>query len=238
MGARERALLRTKRVLRHMTPAHIVKTRMTRRAMKNFADKAGMVYFGYVDQQDDDHRLVRGHTVSATHTDDNYMVGSLRGYDVMVVSRNDVIKTRTRHEQRCHWLICTVDLHTKMDVPHTYVGHISREEAFLASYEQLHSIDISMYAAYPPKFISEYKIYGIPGDGIEIEQTITPEIALVIATHFQGASIEIEEGVVYLYIESQHPDEVLLEKMLSNVLWLAESIDAAYAPTEQSELND
>jgi hypothetical protein len=27
------------------------------------------VYFGYVDQRDDDHRLIRGHTVSATHQD-------------------------------------------------------------------------------------------------------------------------------------------------------------------------
>ena len=89
---------------------------------------------------------------------------------------------------------------------------------------------MGMYAAYPPQFLSEYAVYGVPGDGIEIEQTITPEIALVISAHFSDASIEIEHNTIYLYIESQHPTEVLLEKMLSNALWLAESIDTAYTP--------
>ncbi len=235
MGSRERLLLRTKRIMRHMTPTHIVKSRITRRVMREFADKVGMVFFGYVNQNDDDHRLVRGHTVSATHADNNYSIGTLRGYDIMMVSRNDVIMTRHRRQQRCHWLICAVDLHTKIDLPHLYVGHVAREEAFLASYEQLHRLDIGMYAAYPPQFLSEYAVYGVPADGIEIEQTITPEMALVIAAHFNDASIEIENNTVYLYIESQHPNEVLLEKMLSNALWLAESIDTAYAPAVQSQ---
>ena len=230
MGSRERIVLRTKRIMRHMTPKHIVKSRMTRRLMRDFADKVGMVFFGYVNQNDDEHRLVRGHTVSATHTDNNYSIGTLRGYDVMMVSRNDVITTRHRKQQRCHWLICAVDLHTRIDLPHLYVGHAAREEAFLASYEQLHRLNMGMYAAYPPQFLSEYAVYGVPGDGIEIEQTITPEIALVISAHFSDASIEIEHNTIYLYIESQHPTEVLLEKMLSNALWLAESIDTAYPP--------
>ena len=233
MGSRERFVLRTKRIMRHMTPAHIVKSRMTKRVMQEFADKVGMVFLGYVNQNDDDHRLVRGHTVSATHTDNNYSVGTLRGYDVMMVSRNDVIMTRQRRQQRCHWLVCAVDLHTKVGLPHLYVGHVARDEAFQASYERLHRLDVGMYAVYPPQFLSEYGVYGIPANGIEIEQTITPEVALVIAAHFKGASIEVEDHTVYLYIESQHPDEVLLEKMLSNALWLAESIDTAYAPEVQ-----
>lgn len=230
MGSRERIVLRTKRIMRHMTPSHIVKTRMTRRLMRDFADKVGMAFFGYVSQNDDEHRLVRGHTVSATHTDNNYSIGTLRGYDVMMVSRNDVITTRHRQQQRCHWLICAIDLHTRIDLPHLYVGHAAREEAFLASYERLHRLNMGMYAAYPSQFLSEYAVYGLPADGIKIEQTITPEVALVIATHFSDASIEIENNTMYLYIESQHPTEVLLEKMLSNALWLAESIDTAYAP--------
>lgn len=230
MSLRQRMTVRTKRAIRHMTPAHVVKTHMTRRTMRDFAEKVGMVYFGTVDARDDDYRLVRGHTVSATHMDDNYSVGTLRGYDAMVVLRNDVIKTRSKREQRCHWLICTIDLHTKADLPHVYIGHITREEAFLAAYERLHPIDIGQYAPYPAQFMSEYRVYGVPSAGMAIEQMITPESAMVIATHFQNASIEIKQGVLYLYIESKYPTEVLLEKMLSNALWLAESIDAAYAP--------
>jgi hypothetical protein len=55
-------------------------------------------------------------------------------------------------------------------------------------------------------------------------------MAMVIASHFVRSSIEIEDGTIYLYIESERPDEALLEKMLSNGLWLAEQIDEAYRP--------
>lgn len=232
MSRRTRAVVKAKRALRHMTPRHIIKTRITARIIQKFAEKAGFVYFGHVSQRDDEHRLVRGHTVSATHLDDHYCVGSLRGYDAIIVLRNDVITKRNRQQQRCHWLICSVDLRTKMTIPHMYIGHRNRDEAFGASFELLHPLDLGIYATYPAVFLSDYTIYGRATDSIMIEQTITPDVANVIAQHFRGASIEIEENTIYLYIESQYPDEAILEKMLSNVLWLAEAIDTAFTPTE------
>ena len=68
-----------------MTPRHIVRSRMTSSAVRKFADSLGMVYFGLVNQRNDEHRLVRGHTVSATHRDDNYCVGTIRGYDTCLL---------------------------------------------------------------------------------------------------------------------------------------------------------
>ncbi|NCU37559.1 hypothetical protein EOL96_00640 [Candidatus Saccharibacteria bacterium] len=230
MTTKDRLLVRTKRAFRHMTPRHIVKSRITSQVVRNFAEKVGMVYFGYVNQKSDDHRMVRGHTVSATHTDNHYCMGTLRGYDAIIVSRNDVIRARnkTKTEKRCHWLICVVDLHTKTEVPHLYVGHSSRDEAFHASYEQLRPIDLGIHAAYPPHFLNDYTVYGIATDGIEIEQTITPQVADVISHHFTRASIEIEDNTIYVYIESQFPDEQVLEKTLSNALWLADTIDNSF----------
>ena len=84
--------LRFKRALRHSRPSHLLRKRQQRGAIESFADKAGLVYFGYVDQRDDDHRLIRGHTVSATHQDNHYCIGTVRGYDVMLVLRNDVVR--------------------------------------------------------------------------------------------------------------------------------------------------
>jgi hypothetical protein len=118
------------------------------------------VYFGYVDQRDDDHRLIRGHTVSATHQDNHYCIGTVRGYDVMLVLRNDVIRVPSGKEKRCHWLIVTVDLHTKTDVPHCYVGHKSRDDEFAASYRQLHPLAIGGLGRYPHAFSSNYTVYG------------------------------------------------------------------------------
>lgn len=225
---RRQTSLRAKRALRHMRPTHIVKKRLTRGVIESFAEKVGLVYFGYVDQRDDDHRLVRGHTVSPTHQDNHYCIGTVRGYDVMLVLRNDVVRTRTGKEERCHWLIYTIDLHVKTDVPHCYIGHRSRDNIFAAYYEQLHPLAIGGLGTYPHAFLSAYTIYGSATHTLLIERLINPQVAEVIAAHFQGVSVEIVDNAVYLYIESTRPTEVQLEKMLSNGLWLAEAIDSQY----------
>lgn len=228
MPTRERIALRFKRALRHMRPAHVVATRVTRKMIEEFSEKVGLVYFGYVDQRDDDHRLIRGHTVSDTHQDNHYCIGTVRGYDVMLVSRNDVIRTNghERREQRCHWLIVTVDLHTTVDLPHFYIGHRERNAAFLAAHTPLYPIAIGGLYRYPQHFLTSYTIYGTATHTLDIERLVTPQMTEVIAAHFVGASFEVQDNAVYLYIESERPDEALLEKMLSNCLWLAESIDA------------
>ena len=63
---------------------------------------------------------------------------------------------------------------------------------------------------------------------LEIERLISPQIASVITSHFNKISIEIERNTVYLYSENEQPNEVQLERILSNALWLAEAIDTAY----------
>lgn len=225
MGVKERVGVRIRRALRRATPSHVVRTRMTKRTISEFAEKVGLVYFGYVDQRDDDHRLVRGHTVSRTHMDNHYCIGTVRGYDVVLVSRNDMVRTRSGKLERCHWLIYTIDLHTKQAVPHMYIGHKSRDAQFAASYELLTPLSIGHFGVYPRQFLNEYTVYGKPTHALEIEQYISPQVAEVIATHFKSASFEIEDGTVFLYVESEHPSEATLEKLLSNGLWIAEVID-------------
>ena len=227
MGTRERATIRLKRALRHTTPNHIVRTRLTKRVISRFAEKVGLVYFGYVNQKDDDHRLVRGHTVSQTHLDNHYCIGTVRGYDVVLVSRNDVVRTRGGKLERCHWLIYTIDLHTRQSLPHCYIGHQSRDTVFAAAYEQLYPIVLGSTAQYPRRFLSEYTVYSTAAHALDIEHILSPQVAEVISTHFSSASFEIEDNTIYLYVESEHPNEALLEKLLSNGLWLAESIDAS-----------
>lgn len=221
--------LRFKRALRHVRPSHLLRKQRQRSAIDSFAEKAGLVYFGFVDQRDDDHRLIRGHTVSPTHQDNHYCIGTVRGYDVMLVLRNDVVRLKSGKDKRCHWLIFAIDLHTKADVPHCYVGYKERDDEFAASFSQLHPLAIGGLGAYPHAFASSYTIYGAATHALQIESTITPHIAQVIATHFAGASVEIEDSMVYLYAESPNPTEEQMDKMLGNGLWLAEAIDTLYS---------
>jgi hypothetical protein len=199
--------------------------------MLRFAEKIGLMYFGYVDQRDDEHRLVRGHTVSQTHRDDHYCVGTLKGYDVMMVLRNDEIAVATgrRRVEQYHWLIITIDLRTKHELPHSYIGHHTREHAFRASFEQLSPLAIGNLHQYDHHFMSDYTVYAKATHALEVEHMITPAMSEVIAAHFSGASIEIEDNTIFLYLESERPSEQQLERAVSNGLWLAESIDAIYA---------
>lgn len=217
---------KSKRILKRASPRHIIKNRVTARLIARFADKMGLVYFGYVNQRGDEHRLVRGHTVSQTHRDDHYAIGTVKGYDVALVSRSD---TNPRHPQgKVQSLIISLDLRTKDEVPHMYIGHSNREDTFRSSYHQLHRIQLTDVSLYPPLFLQNYVVYAPPSQVRESAAIIGTHVAEVIASHFQEASIEIDKGVVYVYIESEHPTEVLLEKMLSNCLWLGEVIDAIH----------
>jgi hypothetical protein len=199
---------------------------MTSARIARFAEKIGMVYFGYVNQRGDEHRLIRGHTVSQTHRDDHYAVGTLKGYDVALVIRDDI---PLRHPSgRYQSLIVTLDLRTKDEIPHIYIGHANRETTFHSAYHQLHRVSPNDVADYPLSFTQHYAVYTSPSKVHDFASLIGPHIADVISTHFQDASIEIDRGVIYVYIESEHPSEVLLEKMLSNCLWLGEVIDAIH----------
>lgn len=221
--------LRFKRLVRHMKPSHFVTLRIGRKVIEAFAEKVGLVYFGYVDQHDDDHRLIRGHTVSQTHQDNHYCIGTVKGYDVILALRNDVVRLRNGKEQRCHWLIYTIDLHTTREIPHCYIGHQSHKDTYAASFHQLQPLAIGGLGRYTHAFVTNYTIYGAATHAVAIEHMITPQIAEVVATHFQGASIEITDGTVYVYVEQERPTEKRLEAILSSGLWLAEAIDRVYA---------
>lgn len=230
---KDRIKHRTKRVLAKVSPQHVVSTRLATRAIRRFADETGLVYFGYVSQRSDEHRLVRGFTASRTHTDDNYCVGTIKGYDVTVVTRSDTVITHDKRQAN-YWLIVTFDLHTHRDVPHVYLGNHRHRAAYEAKFPKLIPLSLGVFGQYPPKFLANYTVHGSASQAVEIEQVISPPLAGVVESHFEGASVEIEDNTVYLYIEARYPNETILEKMVSNGLWLAASIDARLV--EQSQV--
>ncbi|MFZ1242978.1 MAG: hypothetical protein WAQ22_02435 [Candidatus Saccharimonas sp.] len=231
MSTKERISLRTKRALRHIRPTHLATKFAVSRTVKDFAEKVGLVYFGYVDQKDDDHRLVRGYTVSATHQDNYYSIGSIRGYDVMLVIRNDVVTIPGKNKpRRCHWLIATIDLHTSADLPYFYIGNKTDIETYRSAYKMTTPLRFGVFGQYPQSFVNNYVPYGEPGRAIEIEKFLSPDIAEVIARDFSKISIELDEGTLYLYMECQRPRESVLDMVVSDGLWLAAALDAKAMP--------
>lgn len=212
-------------------PAKVLQARLHKRVYTQFAEKTGLVYFGYVDQRDDEHKLVRGFTVSAQHRDNNYCIGSYKGYDITLVERTDTIHFPGKAPRSQEWIIMAFDLHTHTDIPHIFVGLHTHSDTFYANlftkFSTLMKAPMGTFSGYGAKFTDRYAVYTEPAQALIAEQMITPTIADTMADHFGTLTAEVTEGCLYIYAWHQRPTQAMLIKMLNNGLWLASSIDAA-----------
>lgn len=219
----------TKYLLKAFVPAKVIQSQLHQRIFKQFANKTGLVYFGYVDQRDDDHRLIRGLTISSTHRDNHYCIGDFSGYDIMLVERVDTLRFPGKPTRRHDWIIMTFDLHTSVDVPHIFLGLHTHSELFYAhlftKFAQLVKAPLGTFGAYDPAFTNKYALYTEPAQIVAAEMLFDQTITKTIADHFGGLTVEIVDGTLYLYAEHQRPTLALLEKMIKYGVWLAQSID-------------
>ena len=205
------------------------KTRTRKRVVKRFADKIGLLYFGYVNQHSDDHRIVRGFTVSSTHQDNHYCVGSINEYDITMVDRCDLVRQPDDSIATYNWLIMAFDLHTKQDLPHIFINalnHDSKPYATLfTTFSSMKQIDLGTFEDYGSEFTSRFAIYSQPSASIEVEK-LFPNIATrVMGTHFWPMSAEIHENILYVYSDEEQIIHNLLDTMLQSGLWLAGHLD-------------
>ncbi len=226
-----RSLDRSKQLLQRLIPAKQLQSQLNRRTFQRFAEKIGLVYFGYVDQRDDEHSLIRGLTVSTKHRDNHYCIGSFDGYDVTLVERIDTIHHPTKPSRTHNWVIMTFDLHQSVDMPHLFVGAHTHGDAFyqqlFTKYGSFNKIDVEQSGSYDFDFVNKYSVYAKAEQALSAQRLIHPALAREIANKFDKISIEISEGTIYLYAENQQPNTALLDKMLTRGVWLAQCFDQA-----------
>lgn len=228
---------KTKRILNQLVPASVIQAQLHRRVITQFAEKVGLVYFGYVDQRSDEHRLVRGLTLSANHRDNHYCIGTFDGYDITFVERRDTIRFPGKSTKTHNWLIMTFDLHATIDLPHVFLGLHSHSATFYAhlftKFSHLTKIPLEQYGSYSKAFLHKYAIYTSPDQMQNMSSLFNPELAKPIGDHFGSMTFEIADGCLYMYVEDQRTTQALLEKMLKYGIWLAKSIDARLTPNNQ-----
>ncbi|HEY5695475.1 MAG TPA: hypothetical protein VIQ80_01440 [Candidatus Saccharimonadales bacterium] len=225
----EKLRYHARQYVKAFVPAKVLQSRVHRRAFTQFAEKAGLVYFGYVDQHHDEHRLVRGFTVSATHKDNNYCIGSFKGYDVTVVERTDILRFPGKPARPQDWLIMTFDLHTPADLPHTFIGLHTHSETFYAElftkFSHLAKTPMGTFMHLTPRFIHKYAVFTEPARLLQAEHLFDAKTAETIAETFGSLTIELTSDCLYLYAWHQRPTVSFLTNMLQNGLWLAKTID-------------
>lgn len=220
---------KSKQLLKTLMPGVVIQSRLHKRVFMQFADKIGLVYFGYVDQRSDEHRLVRGLTVSARHRDNHYCIGTYEGYDITLVERSDTLHFPGKAPRAHNWIIMTFDLHTTRDLPHIFVGLRNHDEIFYAhlftKFSSLTAVPRSVLAQHDRQFLERYALYTEPAHITASERLFNPEVTRGIAEAFHALTVEIADECLYIYAEHSHPTAHLLERMLRNGLWLAKTID-------------
>jgi hypothetical protein len=209
-------------------------SRSRRTAIIKFSAKFGFVYFGHVDQHDDEHHVIRGLTASSSHQDEHYSVGSFDGYDVSLVDRYDIISHPTRALRTHRWLIFEIDLHNGKDLPHVFLGGHSSSgtsyEKLFTSLPSLQPVPLGTFGMHSDEFTKRYSFYAAATQFIEVEKIFSVEITRTIAAHFWPLSVELYEGSLFIYSDNKTVSGSLLETMLKNGLWLAAQIDERHYP--------
>lgn len=211
--------------------------RGNKRAFVRYAEAHQFVYFGHVDQHDDDHRLIRGLTLSPQHNDDHYCVGSVDSYDLALVERTDTISGPNHKPLQFRWVIAAIDFSTEVELPHIFLGLHSHSALFyeylFTKFRYLQPLEFGALHTASDEFQSTYKVYVAPADAIEAERILTPDVTHLIAQHFGILTCEITDGVLYVYSEHPTVNAELLDAMIKNGVWLVKEIEKNVAIQKQ-----
>ena len=213
-----------KMMLRHYSPQ--IRSRGV--VIRRFASKIGLVYFGAVDQHEDEHEVIRGLTVSTTHRDAHYAVGSFDDYDISIVDRFDVIVDAKQHAIEHTWLIFQVNLENS-SLPHLFFKPLGHSPAaynkFFTAFNHLHVINDVFNISHSQEFHARYELFGLATHALALEDTLTPLVTQTLATRFWPHAIEIYEGKLYVYITQHRLQEAVLGGILQSTTWLASILD-------------
>lgn len=210
-----------------------VKHQLTKRTVQKFASRRDLVYFGYVNQRNDEHKLVRGMSVSTNHTDNHYCIGTFQGYDITFVKRSDTIRFHDKPSKPYTLLIMTFDLHRLVDLPHIFLGLRTYSYDFYShlftKFVHLNSVGLSVDDGYSEDFLQSYGLYSSPSQLLSAQRLFPPDITEDINNRFNKFSFEISEGCLYVYADENQPSQDLLDKMLKAGLWLSSALDKVAA---------
>lgn len=197
---------------------------------RQFAHHYDMVYFGRLYQEDEEHRIVRGVTVSTQHTDEHYCVGTVHGYDIVLLKRTDrILQANSTRVEKYSWVIMQFDLHTKYDYPHVFIDGKHHNEAFyqalFVKFARLMKLDKSALSETSPTFSDRFTAYTPPDSIDELPELLGGNLGETMAHHFAHLDFEWFQDKLIVYSTGRMPTKHLLEHMLRAGLWLADLLD-------------
>ncbi len=197
---------------------------------RHFAEHYDMVYFGKLHQEDDEQRIVRGVTVSNKHTDEHYCVGTVHGYDVVLLKRTDKIaQANSTHTESYNWTIMQFDLKSSYDHPHMFIDGGHHDELFyqalFVKFSRLMKVDKSAYGENGKLFSSKFTAYTPPDALDDVPELLAGAVGETLAQHFAHLDFEWFQDNLIVYSTGRMTTKHLLEHMLRAGLWLTDILD-------------
>ncbi len=197
---------------------------------RKFAEHYDMVYFGRLHQEDDDQRIVRGVTVSGVHTDNHYCVGTIHGYDVVLLRRTDRIsQPNSTRTEKYSWVLMQFDLRSKYDHPHVFIDGGHHNELFyqtlFVKFARLMKVDKAQFGEDGSSFTERFTSYTPPDALDELPLIVAGDVGKTMAAHFAHLDFEWFQDRLIVYSTGRMPTKHLLEHMLRAGLWLADVLD-------------
>lgn len=222
-------MTRKQGIIARIVRRHGAQARARGRILKHLAKKLNLVYFGTVDQHEDEHDVIRGLTVSTTHRDEHYAVGAYDGYDISLVDRFDVLVEPDGKSSHHSWVILQIDLQTDEHLPHMFLRPLGHSQNAYARFFRVHGhlqpVNTQLLDTHAPDFHGRYELYGGSSHLLTIERIFSPQTTQVIAARAWPHAIEVFENKLYVYTTDEKLTEALLTTALETGLWLARVID-------------
>lgn len=214
-----------------------MKSNKIRRLFKSVCEQYDLVYFGSVSQHSDDHQMVRGFTLSPSHVDRHYCVGTVSGRDVILLERTDTVSFPDKPSKAYTWVILQVDLSVKSPL-HMVLNSYGYEEpvykTLFTKLHHLHQIDPSSLSAYDQKFVSSFHLFVALQLVDHLSTVLAYDTANVLGHHFKGLDFEIVEDELIVYLPTVTPHARDIDHLFKAGVWLAGEIEKSLQVEDSS----
>ena len=211
---------------------HLLKSKNSRSIFKQACERFDLVYFGSVSQHSDDHQMVRGFTLSPSHVDRHYCVGTVSGVDVILLERMDTISFPDKPSRAFTWTVLQIDLTTRLPAHMLLNSHRYDDIVYAHLFTKFH--DLKQYAPHnfadhDHKFAETFAVYA-PLQHIDDVMTVrTPDTTAVLGHHYGRFDYEAYGDRLIVYAAGSNPTAHTIEEMFQSGLWLAMQLDPRLA---------
>lgn len=224
---------RIQRLVHNVKTGGVIKTLSSARIYRDACQRYGLVYFGTVDSRGDEHTMVRGLTVSARHVDRHYCVGSVEGFEVILLERTDQLYFPHKSPESYRWTIMQIDL-DRVNLPHIFLDAHHHQaafyDAFFAKYQHMRRSDVNLFADHDPKFTQKFSALCRPQDVSIATQILRHTTTATLGHHFARFDFEMYQDKLLVYGTSRQPTSAMVDELFRAGVWFAREIEALYHP--------